>query len=144
MAGCTIPSPHPSEGTRQPVKNGDGGVRHDVRLLTDRIPALAEATGATWSSGTLGDERTPGPSTYWIDAVVWLPAPAADQLRAELALSPTATTPTLVPAVNAALPAGELLVGKELDQRYSGDGWHSTAYLTRGGSVLVLNMVGGN
>jgi hypothetical protein len=128
----------------KPTKNGDGTLRHDLAPLSSRIPALAAATSATWCSGTLGDGRVPGPSTYWIDAVVALPAPLADELRGELALSPATAPPSLEAPARSALPTEELLAGSELDARFSAGSWRSTAFLTKSGSTLVLTIIGGN
>ena len=49
-----------------------GGLRTDSDPLTKRYAVLGTPRGVTWVSGTVGDERVPGPSTYWIDAVVVL------------------------------------------------------------------------
>jgi hypothetical protein len=53
--------------TEAAEKSGSGELRHDPEPLTARWPALA-----AWMSGTYGDDRVPGPSRYWIDAVATL------------------------------------------------------------------------
>ena len=125
-----------------PDKAGDGTERHDLEPLTSRIGALTGVPSATWYSGTLGDPSAPGPSTYWIDAVVQLPAGVAEDLAASLDLSPAQDAPDVVPALAGDLPAGELLSGPELDAAFSADGWYSTAYLSVASEELVLVVVG--
>lgn len=128
--------------TESPAKSGTGETRHDLDPLTRRIPALTGATAATWMSGTLGDERAPSPSLYWIDAVVQLPAATAEELRASLDLAAADEAPGVVEGLRAELPEGELLTGEALDQAFSAGGWQTTAYLERDGDRVVLLVVG--
>jgi hypothetical protein len=130
----------PSE--RSPAKNGTGELRTDLEPLVSRIPALSPATGATWLSGTLGDATVPGPSIYWIDAVVTLPEVTAQQLRVSLELGQATEGPEVVGALETSLPEGHLLAGAGLDEAFSADGWRSTAYLEAEGDRLVLVVVG--
>lgn len=125
-----------------PTKAGTGEVRHDLDPLVSRIPALSDVADATWLSGTLGDARAPGPSLYWIDAVVTLPEGVADGLRGSLDLVQAAEVPAVVDALEAELPAGALLEGPALDDAFSAGKWRSTAYLEADGDRLVLVMVG--
>lgn len=145
LTGCAGPlspsAPNPSTPTA--TKHGDGVARHDLAPLTSRIPALSTATAATWSAGTFDDDRVPGPTSYWIDAVVTIDHTQADRLRRELALTP-ASRPTLAASVDAAVPAGPLWGGEELNHRYTPDNWSGTVFLTAEGSTLVLLLVGGN
>ena len=61
-------------------KSGDGTLRTDLEPLTTRFAALGAPVSAQWSSGTMGDSRVPGPSTYWIDAVVVVSPDVASRL----------------------------------------------------------------
>jgi hypothetical protein len=125
-----------------PAKAGTGEVRHDLQPLVSRIPALADVPEATWLSGTLGDPSAPGPSLYWIDAVVTLPEGVADGLRESLNLTPAAEAPVVVDALEPAVPSAGLLEGAALDDAFSADTWQSTAYLEADGDRLVLVIVG--
>ncbi|MFI2753288.1 hypothetical protein ACGIF2_07620 [Cellulomonas sp. P22] len=125
-----------------PTKSGTGEVRHELEPLVSRIPALSAATDATWLSGTLGDSRAPGPSLYWIDAVVVLPDEAADGMRASLDLEPAAGAPEVADGLEATLPEGDLLQGDALDEAFSAGDWQTTAYLEAQGNRLVLLVVG--
>lgn len=149
-AACVVespaaPTPQPETRTDMPteaMKSGDRTVRHDVEPLVTRIPTLEGVTDVTWFSGRLGDDGVPGPSLYWIDAVVVLPEPAAEELRASLDLSPAGTAPDVVAELVPHLPAGPVLTGRELDEAFSRGGWRTTAYLSESGAELVLVIVG--
>ncbi|WP_391857811.1 hypothetical protein, partial [Vibrio cidicii] len=101
------------------TKSGTGEVRHTLEPVTSRFPQLVDAESATWMSGTMGDSRAPGPSTYWIDAVVELPeAEHAELLRAV----PAAESPLpddFSPRLQEAIPSGALLTSSELNERFS-------------------------
>ncbi|MFF1528012.1 hypothetical protein [Cellulomonas sp. NPDC058312] len=129
-------------GADADARSGTGEVRHDVEPLLDRVPALAGATSVSWSSGALGDADVPGPSLYWIDAVVELPTGVAADLRASLDLAPATERPDVADALGEELPIGDLLAGAALDDAFSAAGWRSTAYLEAEGDDLVLLVVG--
>ena len=124
------------------TKSGDGVERSDTEPLTSRIPALAGVPSVTWYSGTLGDPDAPGPSLYWIDAVVVLPDGVAEELRNTLELTPAVDQPGVVEALVPHLPAGTLLTGAQLDEAFSAAAWRSTAYLSQASDQLVLVIVG--
>lgn len=93
----------------------------------------------TWA---LGDERAPGPSTYWIDAVVTLEPAVADELRQTHDPSAGGAAPDLVDDVAAKVPDGELTRSDALDASLTHDGWDVDAWLVEGQDVLVLSAVG--
>ncbi|SMC48394.1 hypothetical protein [Janibacter indicus] len=83
LAGCGWGS-EPELPTEPTKAVDERGTRTDLDPLTSRFPDLGEPVSATWQSGTLGDDRSaPGPSTYWIDAVVTVEPGVADSLRAQ-------------------------------------------------------------
>ncbi|MCC2317925.1 hypothetical protein [Cellulomonas chengniuliangii] len=147
LAACA-PNPADPSSTRStmpsesPTKSGTGELRHDLEPLVSRIPALSAVEEATWLSGTLGDPGVPGPSLYWIDAVVVLPSEAADGMRASLDLEPAAQAPDAADGLDGALPEGDLLQGPALDEAFSAGEWRTTAYLEAQGNRLVLLVVG--
>ncbi|MGH3924653.1 MAG: hypothetical protein ACRDTT_17630, partial [Pseudonocardiaceae bacterium] len=53
-------------------KSGSGELRTDEEPLTKRFSVLEAPLEVRWMSGTYGSSRNPGPSTYWIDAVITL------------------------------------------------------------------------
>ena len=99
----------PGDASTPAVKNAPGAVRHDLPPLTSRFPLLGEPTGSTWFAGTVGSDRAPGPSTYWIDAVVEVPSSTVASLLAEHSPVPAVTAPDEVPELASEVPAGELL-----------------------------------
>ncbi|GAA3011936.1 hypothetical protein [Actinokineospora diospyrosa] len=126
----------PEKGPTMPTKSGTGQVRTDLEPLTTRFPALAEAESARWMSGTLGDDRVPGPSTYWIDAIVTLPPSLVAKL------SPNAhddkAEPAVVEGLQDQLPDGPYLTGPTLDDAFAAQGWSATAYLAKDANTVVL------
>ncbi|PPK61740.1 hypothetical protein V5P93_000099 [Actinokineospora auranticolor] len=115
-----------------PRKSGTGELRTDLDPLVKRFPALAGATKAVWMSGTLGDDRVPGPSTYWIDAIVTLPQTTITDGDVQ-----GTETPAVVEGLRGHLPAGPYRTGKSLDAMFSSQGWQTTAYLVENTVVLV-------
>ncbi len=141
-SGEATPSTATTAASGEAAKSGDGTERHDLEPLVTRIPALDGAIDATWFSGTLGTGDAPGPSLYWIDAVVTLPAGEGDRLRGTLDLAPADAPPDVVDALAPALPTGDLLAGTALDAAFSHEHWRTTAYLAPSGDAVVLVVVG--
>lgn len=124
-----------SEASRNPPTEA---VRSDLAPLLRRFPALGQPVRAVWQSGTTGDDRVPGPTTYWIDAVVTLSPDTAARLRQTHSLTSSAE-PAATPGVAAAIPAGvSWLTGRDLAVELSGDGWGCRAFLAADGDTLVL------
>ncbi|MCB7136046.1 hypothetical protein [Cellulosimicrobium marinum] len=151
LTACTPgsdPGDRTTDGTREttmdgtPAKNGTGEVRSDLAPLTDRFSALGTPVSATWSSGTVGDEDVPGPTTYWIDAVVELDPAVAQTLADETAPQETSEQPDVVEGIAGALPDGPLLTGPALDARFAESGFVSTAYLDVDDATVVLVSLG--
>lgn len=125
LAGCSSPVAE---------KSGTGELRSDLEPLTARFELLADAPSAVWASGTYGDGRAPGPSTYWIDAVVTLDDATEAQLRAlDLEAS---ETPSLTEPVTA--PDGTWLSDDALDELFSPAGYVTDAWLSADEPLLIL------
>jgi len=125
-----------------PGKNGTGEVRTDLEPLTKRFSALGTPVAATWLSGTVGDDDVPGPSTYWIDAVVELDPEVARSLASETGAEETTEEPAVEDDLTASLPDGPLLAGPALDARFAESGFVTTAYLDVDDATLVLVSLG--
>ncbi|MBD5785048.1 hypothetical protein IF650_02535 [Cellulosimicrobium terreum] len=125
-----------------PAKSGTGEVRTDLEPLTTRFSALGTPVGATWLSGTVGDEDVPGPTTYWIDAVVELDPAVAEQLVAQTAPQETTDVPDVVADLESSLPDGPFLTGPDLDAAFAESGFTATAYLDADDATLVLVTLG--
>lgn len=121
------------------AKQGTGEIRHDLEPLTTRFAALGSPVRATWLSGVMGGEA-PGPSTYWIDAVVELQPATAAALRAKAA-GPSPEQPAVVEPLRELVPKG-LLVGPELDAAFAQGSFRASAYIAKDADVLVLVALG--
>lgn len=144
LSACTpnqnsTPGDRGEHVTNSAEKTGDGKTRSDLQPLTDRFPALAAAESATWLSGTMGSSDAPGPSTYWIDAVVVLP-PAEHAALKDLGTGSGAQLPEGFSAGLAnAVPAGTLLGSTELTALFSQNGFSSAVVLVDDGRTLILS-----
>jgi len=145
-ACSTEPNP-PADRTRSTVstvtpgtKTGTGEVRTDLEPLTKRFSALGQPVSATWMSGTLGGDA-PGPSTYWIDAVVKVAPETAATLRAT-SPQPATETPGVEDGVRAGLPSGQLLTSKALDALFAQGSFRAKAYLAADSDTVVLVALG--
>lgn len=100
---------------RREVRHGQ--LRTDLEPLTKRFPALDTPEQVRWLSGTYGDGRAPGPSTYWIDAVITLSQNKTDELKT-------------------------FHTSAGLDKAFSHDTWVVKAYLVPDDHRLVLVATG--
>lgn len=135
LAGCQAREP-----AQEPaVKSGTGELRTDVEPLVQRFPVLGTPAGARWMSGTFGRADVPGPSTYWIDAVVTLEPAVVERVVADYAPAAEGKSPDVTEALRAELPGGPFLTGDALDAAFDHERWHADAYLDAksGGLVLV-------
>lgn len=126
----------PEKGPTMPSKSGTGELRTDLEPLTKRFPLLTEAEKAEWMSGTFGDDRVPGPSTYWIDAIVTLPRSTLAEIDKGSSENPT--PPEVVEGLRDHLPEGPYLTGPSLDDAFTNDNWSATAYRAKDTNVVVL------
>ena len=149
LAGCDRIDPAPAAvpGNREPTmplasiaqKNGTGELRSELEPLLKRFPQLGRPLGAKWMSGTMGDARVPGPSTYWIDAVVTLQPEHATWLRRQYAVLPAGVAPEVVAGLRP-LPQGPWERSAALDAALSQQGFQGKALLS--GDQLVLTALG--
>lgn len=136
LSACAAPAETEPSATAE--RSGSGEVRHDLEPLTDRFPLFAPATTATWMSGTLGDDRVPGPSSYWIDAVVTLPESDFEALRTQTDAQASTDTPSVEQDLETALPSGPFLRSDALDAAFSEDGRSSAVFLDEETDSVVL------
>ncbi|WP_082931602.1 hypothetical protein [Mycolicibacterium setense] len=120
--------------------------RHDLEPLTKRFPAIGTPMSATWMSGTLGtqsDNRAtaPGPSVYWIEAIIELEPTTADAIREKYAPTAAGKVPTLSKALQPDIPTGPFLASSALNSALSNNDWRSIAYLHSGSNTLVMRSV---
>ncbi|GAA3461260.1 hypothetical protein J2S66_005039 [Saccharothrix longispora] len=132
----------PMASTGAAVKSGTGELRTDLDPLLARFPVLGAPEGARWMSGTYGRADVPGPSTYWIDAVVTLPADRVTGLVSAHHPVAEGREPSVADGLRDALPPGPFLTGEALTSAFSHDRWRATAYLDVGTGTLVLTATG--
>ncbi len=133
-----------SMGTAAIHTKPSGPVRTDLAPLTRRFPELGVPVSASWQSGALGDDRVPGPSSFWIDAIVTLAPETAQKLRSSGSLEP-ADTPEITEDLRKALPPGPWLTGTDLDRLVSGGkDYYSHTFIAKDSDVVVLIAEGGN
>lgn len=144
LTGCA--GQPPSDGrapiTTTPITTGADAahpVRTDLPPLLARFPALGGARSASWvgwaSAG--GRSSVPGPSTYWIHAVVDVGTDRVAALADTHHAMPVAG-PRIAAALAAAMPAGDLLGGTGLDAAFTSGQWHTSAFLSPGTGEVVL------
>jgi hypothetical protein len=93
-------------------------------------------------SGTYGSPRNPGPSTYWIDAVVTLDAATAEELVSTCSPAPTSDVPDVVNGMREHLPPGPFHLSAPLDAAFDEGRWSALAYLDPQAATLVLVATG--
>lgn len=147
---CVVSACNPTAGSLQPpgqsVSTTFDQIRHNLEPLTKRFPAIGNPNSATWMSGTLGaqsDSRAsvPGPSVYWIEAIINLEPTTADSLRSKYTPTATDAVPNLNEVLRPDVPAGPFLTSRALNTALSNNDWRSTAYLNSGSNTLVMRSV---
>jgi hypothetical protein len=144
-ASCSAPTHNDAEdqlGSPAAQKSGSGELRTDAEPVTTRFSALDAPRQVRWMSGTYGSPRTPGPSTYWIDAVVTLDAATAEELVSTYSPTPTSDVPDVVNGMREHLPPGPFHVSATLDDAFDEGRWWASAYLDPQAATLVLVATG--
>lgn len=145
LAGCDA---HGGMTTRTPVnaeKTGTGERRVDTDPLTRRFPLIGDPVQVVWYSGTMGLDDAPGPSTYWIDAVVTVDATTSAQIEDSYDLQPTNDVPDVVAPLSPDIPSG-LWTSDEFDKALVQGGdpqFSATAYYSPATHQIVICAVGG-
>lgn len=117
-------------------------VRHDLDPLTSRFPALGapqSASWVTWNSALPGDRGVPGPTTYWIAAVVELAPATVTDLVARYRPQAVGRSPDVQDLLRDALPPGPYLTGAALDRAFTTPQFASTAFLDPATDVVVIS-----
>lgn len=131
LAGCgggvgESPQPPPLE------------VRRDVAPLVADFPELGAARSAAWVRSDDADERVPGPTTTWIDAVVHLDPDQTTALVARYLPIPQGKSPEVPAELRPELPPGPYLTSAKLDLAFTTPAAASAAYLDPMADVVVL------
>lgn len=142
-ASCQAPVEN--EGGRvstEAQKSGSDELRTDEEPLTKRFPVLEAPFEVQWMSGTYGDSRNPGPSTYWIDAVITLDDSQIDDLTAAYSPASTGQSPSVVAGMKEHLPPGPFQTSDTLNAAFKEGSWWARAYLNQQSNKLVLVATG--
>jgi hypothetical protein len=124
------------------TKTTSNPVRHELEPMTKRFPALGSPVSASWVSGDMGDPSVPGPSLYWIDAVVELKAETANDLKARYQPVPTSAMPDVWNTLSQMLPKGGYLTSEQLDAAFTTAKLKSKAFLAADAPVIVISAIG--
>lgn len=143
VSGCN-PGPHVSREASDALetKTTTNAVRHELEPLTKRFPAFGSPVSASWVSGDMGDSRVPGPSLYWIDAIVEVSPATANGLKTTYLPVPTSNVPDVWETLRGNLPQGGYLASDQLDQAFRSTKINAHAYLAVGAPVVVITASG--
>lgn len=104
-AGC-------ASGNAPAPRHRSGGERTDTATLARLFPGLPPMSAATWVTGRSGDDRVPGPSLYYLDAVIThAPGVVTDPT------DPVATARPTLDGLDHLLPQGEMRTPVALQRR---------------------------
>jgi hypothetical protein len=118
-------------------------VRTDRQPIADRFPRLGSFVDTHWVGGRLGDDRVPGPSTYFIEAVVTLSPEDVARLRSEYAFTPAPAGPQppapLSPFVEGNSPWS---TSTELESGFGPSDWVSSVFVRLDDRVAYVSARG--
>lgn len=134
LTGC---SDNPSNNEREPDPTE---MRTDIEPLVGRVPSLGSDFTAQWFSNTTFDQRAPGPSTYWINALV-TPAEGVEDLIDGEPLSPS--TPDVREQLVEILPECDWQSSTVIDRAWGPLDWDTNVWFCQERDQLVITMVGG-
>jgi hypothetical protein len=121
------------------------GVRHELGPLASRFAQLGTPVSASWvtwnSSGI--DDRVPGPSTYWLDAIVHLDPVTWLRLKTQYDPTDQGHRPDVQALLRSELSKGPFLTSAALDLAFTTPILASYAYLDAATNDLVLISTGG-
>ncbi|SUA29452.1 Uncharacterised protein [Mycobacterium senegalense] len=84
----------------------------------------------------------PGPSLYWIDAIVEVSPATVDGLKASYRPVPTANQPDVWETLRGNLPQGGYLAGDQLDQAFRSTRINAQVFLAESAPVIVITATG--
>lgn len=118
-------------------------VRTDRQPIADRFPQLGSFVDTHWVGGRLGDDWVPGPSTYFIEAVVTLSPDDVARLESGYEFTPAPTAPqppaSLAPFVGGSSPWSSSRV---LDSSFGPSDWVSHVFVRLDDGVAYVSARG--
>lgn len=145
LGACTDKNQPPSDRTEATTVQPEE-VRHDLEPLTKRFAALGSPKSASWIGGAKSPDNStsrvdiPGPSSYWLEAVIELDPAVASGLRTKhIAGQPSQPAqPEIRPALRPLVPESAYVRSDSLDAVFTVNNWYSKAYLDQDRPTLVL------
>ncbi|OBK15427.1 hypothetical protein A5635_08560 [Mycobacterium asiaticum] len=111
-------------------------IRHDLDPLTSRFPLIGHPLSASWVTWNNASGRSPGPTTYWIDAVITLEPSTTTALVSQYQATDHGLRPAVQAILQSDVPAGPFLTGTALD-----DAFGAAVYLDQHDNQLVIKWV---
>ncbi|MFI9400598.1 hypothetical protein [Nocardia sp. NPDC052316] len=143
VLGCT--SPFSDSAPQERTSQVSDTVRADPEPLMKYFPLIGRPVSVSWI-GWNNSSGVPGPSTYWVDAVVELEPATAAELRSRYAPAEPVAAPTLKDGLRQTVPVGTFVTGPEFDAALGGSTeWGGTArgYLHPDRPLLVFQASAG-
>ena len=123
------------------VTPAPGELRTDTEPIATRVPQLGDDFTVTWFGGVASDDRAPGPSTYWVEAIV-TPAGGVSELVGDEELSPG--TPQVGDALAAIIPDCAWVRSDAIDESWGLPEWETHVWMCLESDELVVTLLGGN
>ena len=138
VAGCQS-----SEPTGEQVATGieNAQLRTDREPIQKRFPQLGAFSEVHWLGGRLGDDRAPGPSTYFIEAAVTLTPTDAAALRERYSFQ-TSSEPQPPEPLSGYLTGDGWTASPELNSALASSEWAARVYLRPDAPIAYLTAKG--
>jgi hypothetical protein len=118
-------------------------VRTDHKPIADRFPQLGSFVESHWVGGRLGDDGIPGPSTYFIEAVVTLNADEVALLAGRYDFSRTPAPPQPPSSLAPFIQGGSAwYTSAELESGFGPSDWVSNVFVRLDDGVAYISARG--
>lgn len=140
LHGCDMTNmeTNPGSAEMKAAKTGDGKVRNELAPIAARFPMLKNAKSIQWTSGVMGDPAMPGPSLYWIDAVIRPDAALLEKISQLEGLAHAQPPGDTHPAIQRLIPEGRYQTLPELDGLFTHGTWLCKAYFEPSQNLVLL------
>lgn len=138
VAGCG----GTSDQEKQRERIEEAQPRTDVDPITKRWPQLGGIQEAHWVGGTLTDDGAPGPSSYFVEAVVVLAPADVARLTSQHHFAPAPTRPDPPASLKPYVREGNWLSDGEVDQAFTPPQWVSQIYVQPDNALAYISAKG--
>ncbi|WP_135232709.1 hypothetical protein [Nocardia sp. CS682] len=143
VLGCT--SPFSDSVPQERTSQVSDPVRSDPETLMKYFPLIGRPASVSWIDWD-NSSGAPGPTIYWVDAVVELEPATAAELRGRYAPAEPVAAPTLKDGLQQVVPAGTYVTGPEFDAALGGStewGGSARGYLHSDRPLLIFQASAG-